>query len=124
MDEDNDGMFSSRSFAIGLVGIASCYLIVMICKAYKRMNEEEDSYIDESITYYYDTESYDFNQYESADEQNPTRGIYRNFEYNQTIGSNSNIDENESADMRVVINNINKGQAIASQNENYNHRNK
>lgn len=68
-------MYSSRSFAIGLVGIASCYLFIMICKAYKRMNEpDEGSYADESITYYYDTESYDFLQYQSADEheQDPT----------------------------------------------------
>ena len=67
-DDDDEGMFSSRSFAIGLVGVASCYLVVMICKAYKRMSEEDNYEYDESITYYYDTESYDFNQYESADD--------------------------------------------------------
>ena len=59
-DDSDEGMFSSRSFAIGLVGIASCYLVVMICKAYKRMNEEDTYDYDDSITYYYDTESYDF----------------------------------------------------------------
>jgi len=116
MDNNDEGMFSSRSFAIGLVGVASCYLVVMICKAYRRMSEQEEDIYDfeESITYYYDTESYDFNQYESADEQNPNRGVYREFEYNQTIGSNSNIDENESADMRAAVNNINLRVAIAS----------
>lgn len=59
-DESDDGMYSSRSFAIGLVGIASCYLVVMICKAYRKINEDAGSYDEETITYYYDTESYDF----------------------------------------------------------------
>ena len=66
---------NSRDIAIGLVTIASCYLIVMICRAYHRMNMqrdrvlrsdgEEDSRLEgDSITYYYyDTESYDFQQY-------------------------------------------------------------
>ena len=62
--DKDDGMYSSRSFAIGLIGIASCYLVVMICKAYKRMNDPEEDYTnDDSITYYYGTGSYDFSQY-------------------------------------------------------------
>ena len=51
-------MYSSRSFAIGLIGIASCYLVVMICKAYKRMNDPEDD-AEDSLTYYYYDTSYD-----------------------------------------------------------------
>ena len=81
-DDDDEGMFSSRSLAICIVGVASCYLVVMICKAYRRMNEEDNYYGEESITYYYDTESYDFHQYESTDDQYPTKGVIRGFEYN------------------------------------------
>ena len=105
-DDDDEGMFSSRSFAIGLVGVASCYLVVMICKAYRRMNEEDNYYGEESITYYYDTESYDFHQYEtikSTDDQYARQGVARGFEYNKSIGTSSNIDDNESAEMRAAI---------------------
>ena len=37
-EENSDDMYNGRSLAIALVGIASCYLMVMICKAYHRMN--------------------------------------------------------------------------------------
>ena len=63
-DRRDTGIYSSRSFAIGLVGVASCYLLVMICKAYRRLSIEQETAnygISESLTYYYDTESYDWN---------------------------------------------------------------
>ena len=96
---------NSRDIAIGLVTVASCYLIVMICRAYHRMNMqrgkglrsdgEDSSHLEgESITYYYyDTESYDFQQYQSIegqDQQINQKGVQRGFEYNQSIGSNTN----------------------------------
>ena len=89
-DRRDTGIYSSRSFAIGLVGVASCYLLVMICKAYRRLSIEQETAnygISESLTYYYDTESYDWNQYESADDQNATNGVKRDFEYNVSIGT-------------------------------------
>ena len=114
-------MFTSRSFAFSLVGIASCYLFIMICKAYQKMSEQNDEYYDleASLTYFYDTESYDFKPYESyTDELYPTRGIHRDFEYNKSIGSSvSNIDENEQMDMRTVILNINSSFANVSQQD-------
>ena len=104
--EKRRSIYSNQSFAIGLVGIASCYLLVMIYKAYHKMSSIEQQEgaanceISESLTYYYDTESYDWNQYESANDQNPTTcGVKRDFEYNVSIGTLSNFDNNEFSDM-------------------------
>lgn len=116
-ERSDRGLFSSRSFAIGLVGVASCYLIIMICKAYRKMSEEQEAAYElgESLTYYYDTESYDWNQYESQDDQYPTHGVHRDFDYNVTIGSSSLFDENESADIHGVLLNFNAGCTVTSQ---------
>ena len=72
------------------------------------MSEEESSGYDisESITYYYDTASYDFNQYESTDDHNPTQGVHRDFEYNKSIGTTSHADENESIDLKKMNHNF------------------
>ena len=90
-------MYSSRSFAIGLIGIASCYLVVMICKAYRRMNDPEDgSYANDSASYYYDYgSSYDFQPYQSDGDACQD---FPKLPRNQTIGSNSGsfIGENDS----------------------------
>jgi hypothetical protein len=63
--QDDEGLYSSRSFALGLIGIASLYVLIMICQAYKsnqlRMNlsDSEHQYIGSGY-YEYETESYDF----------------------------------------------------------------
>ena len=67
--EDDDGLYSSRSFALALIGIASLYVLVMICQAYKnnqnRMDgSESDPYEIYGSEYYeYETYSYDFDPY-------------------------------------------------------------
>ena len=70
------------------------------------MSKEEDYDFEQTITYYYDTESYDFNPYDSTDEHHAKLGIYRDFEYNKSIGSSSHLDENESIEMRNARFNI------------------
>lgn len=68
--QDDEGLYSSRSFALGLIGIASLYVLIMICQAYKsnqlRMNlsDSQEEFIG-SDYYEYETESYDFDQYRS-----------------------------------------------------------
>lgn len=68
-----------KSLAMVLIGIASCYLLVMIFKLYKRnqdqiadkeiASDEAASNVegDSSSYYYYDSESYDFQYYQSID---------------------------------------------------------
>jgi len=43
------------------------------------------SYDDETISYYYDTESYDFGQYQSQNESFEARKNERGFNYNESI---------------------------------------
>ena len=52
--------FDSRVFALFLITVASIYVLIMICQAYRSRND--DAY---ASTYYYETESYDFNPYQS-----------------------------------------------------------
>ena len=68
-ESEENGIFSSRSFALGLIGIASLYVLVMICQAYKtnmnRIHDEEYEYDEYTSEYEYETESYDFGPYQS-----------------------------------------------------------
>ena len=90
--EDDDGLYSSRSFALALIGIASLYVLVMICQAYKnnqnRMDgSESDPYEIYGSEYYeYETYSYDFDPYQSAG-TNDNVGVKRGFNYNSSINS-------------------------------------
>jgi hypothetical protein len=65
---DQEGVFSTRTFAIGLICIASLYIFVMIFKAYRQLNRSESSsrasYMSDDY-YEYMTESYDFKNYQS-----------------------------------------------------------
>jgi hypothetical protein len=62
-------MFDSRAFALGLISIASMYVLIMICQAYRnnmnQINQEngDDGY---DSSYRYETESYDFRPYQST----------------------------------------------------------
>ena len=60
-NEESD-VVNSRAFALGLIVIASLYVLIMICQAYQNnMNKLGDDYKDSS--YQYETESYDFRPY-------------------------------------------------------------
>ena len=67
--DDDDGLYSSRSFALALIGIASLYVLVMICQAYKNnqnrvdLSESDQYEIYGSEYYEYETQSYDFGPY-------------------------------------------------------------
>ena len=64
-------MLSSRSFALCLTGIASIYVLIMICQAYTsnkiKMNLTESVESGYEYEYQYQTESYDFRPYQSHD---------------------------------------------------------
>ena len=91
-DEADNSILSSRTFALGLIGIASLYVLVMICQAYKtNMNglhdeDDEEMYASE---YEYVTESYDFAPYQSQENENASEA--RGFTYNQSIGNMSSV---------------------------------
>ena len=55
-------IFSGRIFALILIGIASLYLLIMICQAYVNNRQLLMSSLYES-DYDYQTESYDFRPY-------------------------------------------------------------
>ena len=94
---EDDGLYSSRSFALALIGIASLYVFIMICQAYKsnqlRMSlSETDEQFLGSEYYEYETESYDFDQYQSQGPDNNGM-IIRGFQYNTSIGASSEVSE-------------------------------
>jgi len=62
-EEDEDGLFSSQSIAFGLIGIASLYLLIMICKASRNQEIMDREY--NSEYYEYVTMSYDYKPYQS-----------------------------------------------------------
>jgi uncharacterized membrane protein YukC len=65
-DQVQEGIFTTRTFAIGLICIASLYIFIMIFKAYRQLNRFESSsrtsYLSDDY-YEYMTESYDFQNY-------------------------------------------------------------
>ncbi len=67
--DDSKSLFSGQVFALVLIGIASLYVLLMICQAYlnNRANLVSDSYASD---YEYLTESYDFRPYQSLDTDN------------------------------------------------------
>lgn len=88
VDPEEDGIFSSRTFAIGLICIASLYIFIMIFKAYRQLNRSEDSSKASGMSddyYEYMTESYDFQNYQSQDEEEELRNLERGFNYNESI---------------------------------------
>jgi hypothetical protein len=76
---------SSRYFALCLIGIASIYVLIMICQAYStnmlKMNLTESVESGYEYEYEYQTESYDFRQYQSHDTETG-RSDARGFKYN------------------------------------------
>ena len=65
-DQEQEGIFSTRTFAIGLICIASLYIFIMMLKAYRQLNRLEDSSKASCMSddyYQYMTESYDFQNY-------------------------------------------------------------
>mmetsp|Transcript_14394 Transcript_14394/g.24530 ORF Transcript_14394/g.24530 Transcript_14394/m.24530 type:complete len:108 (+) Transcript_14394:242-565(+) len=98
--EDEKGFLTSRAFALGLIGIASLYVLVMICQAYSQNmsrvhhNGFTDRFIAPSSDYYeYETESYDFRPYQSIGTDGE-RSIQRGFHYNESIKGSSSYNDN------------------------------
>jgi len=57
----------------------------MIVKAYKNVNEENSKTAMSEEYYEYQTESYDFNPYQSQNTQEETRNLERGFKYGVSI---------------------------------------
>ena len=95
--QDDEGLYSSRSFALGLIGIASLYVLIMICQAYKSnqlrmiLSDSQGELIGSGY-YEYETESYDFDQYQSQGTDN-NRMLNRGFQYNESIGASSEVSD-------------------------------
>lgn len=73
----------SRFLAIVLIGIASFYVLFMIIYAYNNKRSSADQVDEETQEYEYTTESYDFQQYQSIDDER--RSLNRGFHYNESI---------------------------------------
>jgi hypothetical protein len=58
-------VITSRIFAISLVAIAFLYVIIMIYKAYKNVNSDQDESTNASEYYEYVSMSYDYRPYQS-----------------------------------------------------------
>ena len=82
-------------FALALIGVASLYVLIMICQAYRNNNykkkQKENMQHDEiESEYEYQTVSYDFSKYQSqSSEEN--RSAARGFRYNESIGESIDI---------------------------------
>jgi len=74
-------MISSRTIALFLIGVASLYVFIMICQAYRNNKKERARDYKFESTYEYETMSYDFKQYNCYENDSNTRG----FEYNESI---------------------------------------
>jgi hypothetical protein len=86
--QGQEGIFSTFTFAIGLICIASLYIFIMIFKAYRQVNSTDDSSKASGISddyYEYMTESYDFQNYQSQNEEEGLRNLDRGFNYNESI---------------------------------------
>jgi hypothetical protein len=84
-DSDDRGMFDSRTFALGLISIASLYVLIMIIQAYRNNQNDPnqfDVYIDQSDSYMYETASYDYRPYQSMNGHPAVKG---DFSYNKSI---------------------------------------
>lgn len=92
-EDDQDSVVNSRTFALALIGIASLYVFIMIYKAYqenkRRLQDEGFMGLEYTTTYIYETESYDFRPYQSANSADEGRGIVRGFKYNESIHMDS-----------------------------------
>ena len=68
---ENDDIISSRTFALGLITIASLYVFFMICQAYKQNGQrvmqapDPNRFYEYTSEYEYETISYDFKPYQS-----------------------------------------------------------
>ena len=99
-----EGIITSRKFALSLIGIASLYILIMICQASRNnlnqinmsatMNEYGSEY------YTYETESYDFQQYQSQG-SSYYRMQTRGFKYNESIGGSVQNDTSRLAESQA-----------------------
>ena len=90
-DQDQD-LISSRTFALGLIGIASLYVFFMICQAYKNngknlnIQPDQNRYYEYTSEYEYETISYDFKPYQSqTTDSQGDKNQHRGFRYNESI---------------------------------------
>jgi|TARA_B110001450_G_C17232825_1_gene324203 hypothetical protein len=73
-------------FALALIGVASLYVLIMVCQAYrnndkkKKLKEEQQEFESE---YEYQSVSYDFSKYQSQESED--RSAARGFRYNSSI---------------------------------------
>ena len=81
-DRNNHGFLTSKVFALVLIGVASLYVLIMICQALKSNTDKLMARSTEyDSEYQYQTESYDFRPYQSLDTEHG-RSEARGFQYN------------------------------------------
>jgi len=91
-------LFSGRIFALVLIGIASLYVLIMICQAYLSNKESMMNMSEEYPSEYeYQTESYDFRPYESMDTANNKAGFKYNMSINDLLSENEHTGDNIKA---------------------------